>query len=466
MFFLIPVGSEEGVRRLPYVTIGLIVVNSIIWIITSMVLSGQMGELQQLHERMLEIEIHYTYRFVEMDPGLLQEMDYDKVRERILAGEIIPVGSEDFRQWNNLYQHYKEKSKHLVFESFGFKPNRFNLLKLLSSMFIHGNFFHLLFNMLFLWLVGCNIEDDWSWKVFLGLYFVAGLVAGIFHAAAFPKSTVPLIGASGAIAGVMGAFMIRRYKTKIRFAYFFWFFFRPLVGVFSIYAGIALPIWFLLQIINASWGMETGTAYWAHIGGFAFGAVMGVSLKFFGIEKKYIEPMVEDSFEKLKVSASMKDANRLLDDGNTAAAIPFLHQAMQEEPHNCDAALILARLHFEQGNHDDALTMYNRALELALRKKNDEIITAIYEEVDEKRWIKGLSERNLYTLAGFYEGIGKYDLAVKLYGVYIHVYHQGAVRPKAIYRTHKLFKEKLQDDNMARNALAFLHREYPDWIPR
>jgi tetratricopeptide (TPR) repeat protein len=212
--------------------------------------------------------------------------------------------------------------------------------------------------------------------------------------------------------------------------------------------------------------METGTAYWAHIGGFAFGAVMGVSLKFFGIEKKYIEPMVEDSFEKLKVSASMKDANRLLDDGNTAAAIPFLHQAMQEEPHNCDAALILARLHFEQGNHDDALTMYNRALELALRKKNDEIITAIYEEVDEKRWIKGLSERNLYTLAGFYEGIGKYDLAVKLYGVYIHVYHQGAVRPKAIYRTHKLFKEKLQDDNMARNALAFLHREYPDWIPR
>lgn len=86
--------------------------------------------------------------------------------------------------------------------------------------------------------------------------------------------------------------------------------------------------------------------------------------------------------------------------------------------------------------------------------------------MEEKRWTKGLSEKNMYTLASYCEEIGKYELAVKLYGVYIHVYHQGTVRPKAIYRAHKLFKEKLQDDSMARNALAFLHREYPDWMPK
>jgi membrane associated rhomboid family serine protease len=465
MFFIIPVGSEEGVRRLPYVTIGLIVVNSVIWIITSMVLSGQLGELEQLHKRMQEIELHYAYRFLEKDPKLLQEMDYEKVRERILSGEIIPIGSEDYRQWHNLYQHYKEQSEHLVFESFGFKPSNFNFLKLFSSMFLHGNFFHLFFNMLFLWLVGCNIEDDWSWKVFLGLYVAAGLVAGIFHAVAFPKSSMPLIGASGAIAGIMGAFMIRHYKTKIRFAYFIWFFLRPYVGVFSIYAGIALPVWFLQQIIGASWGMEAGTAYWAHIGGFVFGAAMGASFKYLGVEEKYIEPMVEDSFEKLKLTGNMKEANRLLDAGDTAAAIPFLIQAVREKGGNYDAALILARLYYEQGNHDDALTMYNKALAMVLQTRNSEMITAIYEEMEEKKWVKGFSEKNIYSLARFYEELGQYERAVELYGIYIQVYRQGMVRPKAIYRAHMLFKDKLQDDNMARNALAFLHREYPGWMP-
>lgn len=466
MFFIIPVGSEEGVRRLPYVTIGLIVLNSIIWIITGLLLSGQMGELEQLHIRLLEIESHYTYQFLETDPGLLREVDYDKVRERILAGEIIPPGTEDYRQWKNLYEHYKAKYGKMVFEQFGFKPKEFNLLKLFSSMFIHANFFHLLFNMLFLWLVGCNIEDDWSWKVFLGLYLVGGLVAGGFHAMAFPSSTTPLIGASGAIAGIMGAFMIRRYKTKVRFAYFVWFFIRPYVGVFSIYAGIALPIWFIQQIIGASWSMESGTAYWAHIGGFVLGAAMGASFRFLGIEKKYITPMVEDSFEKLKLSPRMKEANRLLDAGDTNAAILMLLQVVHEERENQDARLVLARLYYEQGNHDDALTMYNKAIEIALRKANSEIIFSIYEEIKEKDWIKGLNEKNLYTLANFLEQNDRYEEALSLFGMYIRIYQGGSVRPKAIYRAHLLFKNKLKDDKMARNALAFLRKEYPNWMPR
>ena len=137
MFFIIPVGSEEGVRRLPYVTIGLVVVNSLIWIITSMVLSGQVGEIEQLDKRMLEIEMHYAYRFLEMDPKLLQEMDSEKRRERILDGDIIPIGTEDYRQWNNLYQNYRERIGHLVFERFGLKPSNFNFFKLFSSMFLH-----------------------------------------------------------------------------------------------------------------------------------------------------------------------------------------------------------------------------------------------------------------------------------------------------------------------------------------
>jgi tetratricopeptide (TPR) repeat protein len=138
---------------------------------------------------------------------------------------------------------------------------------------------------------------------------------------------------------------------------------------------------------------------------------------------------------------------------------------VREKGGNYDAALILARLYYEQGNHDDALTMYNKALAMVLQTRNSEMITAIYEEMEEKKWVKGFSEKNIYSLARFYEELGQYERAVELYGIYIQVYRQGMVRPKAIYRAHMLFKDKLQDDNMARNALAFLHREYPGWMP-
>ncbi len=321
----------------------------------------------------------------------------------------------------------------------------------------------MLFNMIFLWLVGCNIEDDWTWKIFLGLYLVSGIFAALLHAAVFPKSGVPLIGASGSIAGIMGAFMIRHFKTKIRIAYFFWFFFRPYFGTFSIYAGIALPFWFVEQIIGTSWSSESGTAYYAHIGGFIFGAVIGMAMKFLGWEKKYVEPMVEESFEKYKTSESMKTANQLLDSGNTTAAIPVLLHMIDEEPKNYDAPLILARIYHEKGNLNDALVMYNRVVETLLAQEDTQLLFSLYEELKERKLISGLSEKNLFNLAAAFERLEKFQEALDVYGFYISVYKTGRVRPKAMYRTAFIYKEKLNNQKMADQALASLKKEYPDW---
>ncbi len=464
MFFIIPVGSEEGVRRLPYVTIGLIALNAIIWVITGLTLNSQVAELERLNERLLEIESHYAYELITEDPALLNETDYNKIRERIYAGDVIPVGTEDYRQWKTIYEKYKKNHENLVFNQLGVTPARFNFLKLFSSLFVHANFFHILFNMLFLWLVGCNIEDDWSWKVFLGLYIISGLVAGIFHCIAFPHSQVPLIGASGAIAGVMGAFMVRHFKTKIRFAYFLFIFIRPYFGTFSVYAGIALPIWFVQQIFGASWGGESGTAYWAHIGGFIFGAAIGASFKYFGIEKKYIEPMVEDSFEKLPLSPRMKEAHALLDAGDVEAAMPLVLRVISEESQNVDARLVAARIFRQKDEMKNATYMYDKALEVALRTGNADLVIGLRDELQEYGLLRDISEKNLYGLAVFLEQIGRYEEAVRIYGIYIEIHRASPVRPKAIYRVHLLFKNKLKDVQMAQNALAYLHGEYPGWM--
>lgn len=462
-FFIIPIGSEEGVRRLPYLTIALIVVNAIIWITTASILSGQMSDIERLDERLFQIEQRYLYKLLERDPHLLKSVDYREIRERFETEEIIPPDNYDHDEWKNLYKEYKIKFGSMIFEQLGFKPKRFDFLRIFSSMFVHANFFHLFFNMLFLWMVGCNIEDDWGWKVFLGLYLVSGIIACLFHAAAFPRSNVPLIGASGAIAGVMGAFMIRHYKTKIKFAYFFLFILRPFFGTFAIYAGIALPFWFLQQILGATWSGETGTAYWAHIGGFVFGAAIGASLKFFGLEKKYIAPMVEESFEKLRLSPTMKEVTKKLDAGDTIGAIPLLLLAIKEEPHNFDAPHILARTYFEKRNINDAVIMYNKSLDIIFRIQNKDAALSVYEELKEKDLLSKLSEKNIYNLATLLERVGNYEEAVQLYGMYIHLFSAGKVRAKAIYRTHILFKNKLKNESMAQSALAFLQKEHPDF---
>jgi len=466
MFFIIPIGSEEGVRRLPYLTLGIIILNTVIWIFTSMIVAGQEKELVKLDSALRDIEYRYIYKIVETDPKLLLTNDYNEIRDKFEAGEIMLPDDPDFEKWTNLYVEFKNKLGNTVFEKYGFKPRRFNILQIFSSLFIHANFLHLLFNMLFLWLVGCNIEDDWSWKIFGGLYLVSGFVACVFHAVVFPASNVPLIGASGAIAGVMGAFMIRHFKTKIWFAYFVWFFIRPYFGRFRMYAGIWLPFWFLQQYLEARWSTTSGVAYWAHIGGFILGAVIGLSFRFLGIEKKYIEPMVEDSFEKLKLSPTMKEAYKKLENGDAVSAIPLFLQALNDEPQNVDARLVLARIYMEKGRLDEAGSMYDNALGIVLRVNDFQLILSIKDEAQEKSLLPRISEKNLYNLGTILENRARYDDAVKIYAVHLSAFSQSNVRPKILHKTYLLYKDKLNKSEVARKVFSQLQKEYPDFAAR
>lgn len=464
MFFLIPIGSEEGVRRLPYLTIGLIALNAVIFIITSSVLRSQEQELFNIHMEMQEIEYRYFFDILEQDPHAMQDITLDEQHQLFFENEYIRWEGNDYETWHKLYEEYKGKFNNVIFNKLGFTPKRFGFFKLFTHMFVHANMFHLIFNMLFLWLVGCNIEDTWSWKVFLGLYLLSGVVACLLHAAVYSGSLTPLVGASGAIAGIMGAFMIRHYKTKIRFAYFFWLIFvPPIFGSFAVYAGIALPIWFVMQIVSAQWSVETGTAYYAHIGGFIFGAAVGIGMKYLGIEKKYVAPMVEDSFEKLKMSAKMKDVCKKMDVNDTINAMPMLLAILDEEPGNFDAPLILARIYFEKGHYDDAMIMYNKAIEISMKSSEPDAVFSVYEELKDKCVIEKINEKNVYNLALALERLERYKDAAEVFGVYVKIFPQGKLRAKALFRIYQLFKTKLNNPSMAQQALDFLKEQYPEF---
>ena len=141
----------------------------------------------------------------------------------------------------------------------------------LTSMFLHGGFMHLAGNMLFLWIFGDNLEDALGHVPFLIFYLVCGLVADAAHIMSDPDSLVPLVGASGAIAGVMGGYLLLYPRAQVDVLLIFIVFFR----VFTISAWIVLAIWFGIQIISGSVidAAGGGVAYWAHAGGFLAGMV-------------------------------------------------------------------------------------------------------------------------------------------------------------------------------------------------
>jgi membrane associated rhomboid family serine protease len=157
------------------------------------------------------------------------------------------------------------------------------IVGILSSMFLHGGWLHLLGNMLFLWIFGNNVEDRLGRAWFLGFYFVGGIAAALTQVVIDPQSTVPLVGASGAIAAALGAYIVLYPGARILSLLFLGFFMQ----VIEVPALIVLGYWFVLQLISgfAAFGAATaqgGVAFFAHIGGFALGALVGLVLRALG----------------------------------------------------------------------------------------------------------------------------------------------------------------------------------------
>lgn len=139
---------------------------------------------------------------------------------------------------------------------------------LLTALFLHGGFVHLLGNMLYLWIFGNNVEDSMGHGRFIVFYLLCGLVASLFQVYVFPNSRVPVIGASGAIAGVLGGYLLlfprAKVLTLVPIFFFIWLIRLPALFV--------LGFWFIIQLLNA--GSGGGVAWFAHIGGFVCGFVL------------------------------------------------------------------------------------------------------------------------------------------------------------------------------------------------
>ncbi|MGD2295902.1 MAG: rhomboid family intramembrane serine protease [Candidatus Aminicenantes bacterium] len=329
---LIPIGHESStVRRLPWITFAIMAICLVVHILVTLDLDKREKDLENAAREFLGYYVEHPY--LELDPETLNLVFGERLAEQVqeqldiireeASREIHLFQETQQEELNQLAENLKNIITNIPYRKYGFIPAQQSFLALLTYMFIHGGWFHLLGNLLFLYLTGPFIEDVWGRPIYTAFYLIMGIGSALMFAQHYPNFSGPLIGASGAIAGVMGAFLIRYWKTKIEFFYIFlpFFFIR---GTFKAPAWLMLPLWFALEFFNAR-VMDSinpqgggGVAHWAHVWGFVFGVVAAIGVKYFRIEEKYVQPKIEaqtsyedEGFKALEEAEQMKEAGKL-----------------------------------------------------------------------------------------------------------------------------------------------------------
>jgi membrane associated rhomboid family serine protease len=169
-----------------------------------------------------------------------------------------------------------EYSRNYFIAHYGLVPARFHFSAIFTSMFLHGGWMHVIGNMWFLWIFGDNVEDAFGHFKYLVFYLLCGIAAAFTQVAFSAGSRVPMVGASGAIAGVMGAYLIKYPKSRIVTLVFIFIF----ITTIEVPAGLMLAYWFFIQFfsgvgtIGYSHVSQGGTAFFAHVGGFVAGMIL------------------------------------------------------------------------------------------------------------------------------------------------------------------------------------------------
>lgn len=434
---IIPVGTKSSLALKPIMTIGLIVVNIIVAIITLPLggrLERKMFEAQkgryaaQLRLYLMEHKgyddrFDFGSRYIEDSiDGIERADDYADFhmelfgvlsmidlsfeelesygvtldgRDDSFYEDLTYAESEAFYDWRRERDREEKVLDSHVNFALGLKPNRMSRAHtFLTYQFLHGDIWHLLGNMLFLWVVGCLLEDSWGKIPFLVFYLLGGAFAGLAHCLQDLSSSIPLIGASGAIAAAMGAFAIRHFFTRIKFFYFFIFLFRPFWGTFHLPAYVFLPFWFIEQLVLRSLSNfvgASGVAYMAHIAGFAGGVTVALFFKFSGFEDKVIAPRVQNKQIDAGVlkDPRFEEACDYLENGKIEQAKSLFSQLMNERPSDMDLLQDISTMYMEKGLMQECEMISGRVLKALLLKSNfseaSEMVLRLINSADKPR---------------------------------------------------------------------------------
>ena len=347
---IIPVGQEHSeVRRQPWVSYGIVTWNVLIFLF--LWLSTMHSDVPARFEAKANEVTGYLVRnpYLSVPPELAafygnRALQLLEQARQVSSRPIEWVVRRQQQKLNSLARELFAIGREQPLLKPGFVPADPDPFTALSSMFVHAGILHLVGNMLFFFATGPFLEDVLGRVLFSLLYLSSGAAALAVHTWQNPGSLAPVIGASGAVAGIMGAFLIRLRTSRLRFLcvpiiLLPWFRFRFLLPAF-----VVLPLWFIGQFWLATHLSEPGAvALWAHVGGFAFGAAAALLILLFGIEKRWIHPRIEARVAWTQ-NAGLVEALDAQVRGDVKAARRRAEVVLRGDPSNIDALRVACDL--------------------------------------------------------------------------------------------------------------------------
>jgi len=349
-------------RRWPVVTLALILVNFAIFVCTYRKMEKQDSELWNVRKHILILAARHPSLILTPETGYFVHKFQTQFPDDWI--ELPSENSSARDEWDSRMQQVDDDPAALqtemdtlavecsrlasasITERYAFTPSRSKLVTYLTSNFLHADWWHIAGNMWFLWLAGFVLEDAWGRPLYLLVYLAAGAMSCQFDAWINPGSIVHSIGASGAIAGLMGAFLIRFPKIKIQMMWWFDFGFIRFCR-FWMRAYWLLPLWAFMEI-NYGMGPRDGIGHWAHVGGFLFGGISAVALRYSGLERK-VDKAIEEKVAWTP-DPEISQASELMEQRKFGEATAILKKYLRASPESFLAWNLLRAIHWQRSD--------------------------------------------------------------------------------------------------------------------
>ena len=473
---IIPLTDKISWRNPPFVTIIIIFLNCLVFFIFQLSDNARHFEAEKfswtsgLAEMEIERYVEYTMasdsnNSLYNSKGELNEeeaisqyrkmnQDYDFIT-RLKNDEIITPQEPIYPKWKTLREDYDYKRSKITSLNYGFIPAEHKPVTFITYMFMHGGLGHLFGNMVFLWLVGCMLEMGGGRLFYSVSYLLAGFCSVLAFWMVYPNSPIPLVGASGAIAGMMGAFTILYCRRKVKIFYSLGFYFNYM-ETRAIYL---LPIWVGLEFWQLFFGGMSNVAYMAHIGGLISGALIGYFnmkvLKSFNAD--VIEPEPEDEISPI-IEKALQHIRQL--DIETGAS--YLEQALAKDSEHIGAMthLFNARKTEPQDNrfHDITRTLLNR---LARDKSHHKTAAKVFNEYTQLTKRPSLSSDLYFKMISILTGLGYPEKAERILAIIIKQKPDFPGIPNALLKLATGYRQKGGNSKYLK-YLQIISRKYPN----
>ena len=433
MFLPLRHEGMEG-RRWPVITIALVVLNLVIFL-------GTRGLIEEENPQRGETRSHILL-LAAMHPELTmapeaQQLVTNFQHDYPAAWASAKSGNHDIEdawdakmrlqddpaklqaEMDSLCTEFATQTTDSFLDKYAFVPAHPSAISYISSTFLHGGWLHLIGNMWFLWLAGVILEDTWGRIIYPIFYLIAGAAAAQFHAWTNSGSLAPALGASGAVAALMGAFLVRFPTTKIDVAVILSP--RSIANLalgkgirFKAAAYWLLPFWLLAEVFaGALFGKYSSTAHWAHVGGFAFGALAALGLRYSGLEAK------ADQAIEAKVSwtaaPAIVQATEQMEQGKLDAAVSTLQGHLATNPDSTEAYAMLHQIYWRKNDLPAYRDAIGKLIQIQLKQNNHEAAWQDYADFKNSGG-EALPAAVWLELGRSAEGQGNFDRAVEEYG--------------------------------------------------